>query len=587
MQVCSRNDVRVDLDPRDLGDTSRHWQLQAGPARSGLRRIQSVLRASSRPTCASLLSAPARCASTAVTLGAAATEFTAWKIDCRRGNNDCTAHMPARGKCPKRYLGYSTSCDPKFSFLGLFALDERGAITRFNGLLPERVPPPPPRSPPPPRRSPPPLKAPPPPTRWPPPPKKVVAPPPPQEFRPVLPLAFSTPRTNFLDSSGSKIHLVLDSEGTPWVALAEPQTGFNPVVLKHNPAAQSWVSVGGTLPLAFEASVVRLFFTPRNEPILAIASVSQRLFGVWLLSQQTAGSWTLGAPLYGPPDAEWDVLPAMERGTDVLEKTSVLAAMNVKNEAGVSGVAIYGVYPDLDRESSFGSWFEYTDTERFGGRVTNTQKGPIALVQPRDSQDFAQVALTSTSAKRGCLALWSLNSELDKWVPQGNWNGGQLVCGAEGGAIDASATPTLIVAPYRRDAPEQYVAYRGVDGSVRVSMWNGTKGGSGGQWSALGKGPVTRPTTSKEAPGLVLDSLDRLYVSTVVTSVDDNGAEVSEGVDVYRYQLPKGVWLQLNTPQQLWARSSARLAVNAVGAPVHVAFDDAGSDSKASVWQFM
>lgn len=68
----------------------------------------------------------------------------------------------ARSGCPKRYLGYSTACGAPY--MALFRLGEQGAITRFDALTPERLPPPPPakrppppkRSPPPPRRSPPP-----------------------------------------------------------------------------------------------------------------------------------------------------------------------------------------------------------------------------------------------------------------------------------------------------------------------------------------------------------------------------------------------------------------------------------------------
>ncbi|KAL4425907.1 hypothetical protein ABPG75_009923 [Micractinium tetrahymenae] len=77
VQECARRDARIDLDPQDRGDTSRHWQLVAGP--SGTLRIQS-----------------------------------------------------ARNGCPKRYLGYSTACVAPF--MGLFRLGEPGAITRFDAL---------------------------------------------------------------------------------------------------------------------------------------------------------------------------------------------------------------------------------------------------------------------------------------------------------------------------------------------------------------------------------------------------------------------------------------------------------------------
>lgn len=159
VQKCGGSGL-ITLNPKDTGtaDASRLWQLVPVKGPGGLYRIQSVLRRRT-PNCPSLLTASTKCGATQVSLGSAATSATAWKVECKKsGNRSCTAYVPARNGCPRRYLGFSLSCGN--SVAGLYKQNEAGAVTMFDARRPQNAVVP--QSPPPPRKSVLPTKPPPP-----------------------------------------------------------------------------------------------------------------------------------------------------------------------------------------------------------------------------------------------------------------------------------------------------------------------------------------------------------------------------------------------------------------------------------------
>ncbi|KAL4431160.1 hypothetical protein ABPG75_006416 [Micractinium tetrahymenae] len=199
---CRDPSRRVDLDPRDAGDRSRHWEL-VGPR--GSQKIRSVLR-NATPGCAAYLAVSSNCANTGVTLGSA-TAASVFTVECSNVNKNCVAYAKARADCPCRPLGFSTTCSS--SFAGMYRLGDPAAITRIDALLPQAAPPAPLKRPPPPK-----------PILQRPPPTQVSAPPPPPrpQWRRLGAGGAASGAPSAREVFDGDLHMALSPDGAPHVA---------------------------------------------------------------------------------------------------------------------------------------------------------------------------------------------------------------------------------------------------------------------------------------------------------------------------------------------------------------------------------